>query len=167
MVGGKNPKVGTEYRMYYLTHELTDWPGYGNLKYTFGTKEICTEHKDRNGKEQSNVCSRKGQGWQKSKRYEGTKNTDKDSYIYYIPEESADNIYLVCDITEYDTTASGDKGIEVYVNDKLIGNIDSKGTTKLKIGYVSGDELLTVKFHADNAEYTLYSISLDKGQAET
>ena len=79
---GKNPKVGTEYRMYYLTHELTDWPGYGNLKYTFGTKEICTEHKDRNGKEQSNVCSRKGQGWQKSKRYEGTKNTDKDSYIY-------------------------------------------------------------------------------------
>ena len=58
---GKNPKVGTEYRMYYLTHELTDWPGYGNLKYTFGTKEICTEHKDRNGKEQSNVCSRKGQ----------------------------------------------------------------------------------------------------------
>ena len=78
-----------------------------------------------------------------------------------------DNIYLVCDITEYDTTASGDKGIEVYVNDKLIGNIDSKGTTKLKIGYVSGDDLLTVKFHADNAEYTLYSISLDKGQAET
>ena len=141
---GKNPKVGTEYRMYYLTHELTDWPGYGNLKYTFGTKEICTEHKDRNGKEQSNVCSRKGQGWQKTKRYEGTKNTDKDSYIYV-----------------------GDKGIEVYVNDKLIGNIDSKGTTKLKIGYVSGDELLTVKFHADNAEYTLYSISLDKGQAET
>ena len=63
--------------------------------------------------------------------------------------------------------ASGDKGIEVYVNDKLIGNIDSKGTTKLKIGYVSEDELLTVKFHADNAEYTLYSISLDKGQAET
>ena len=77
------------------------------------------------------------------------------------------NIYLVCDITEYDTTAFGDKGIEVYVNDKLIGNIDSKGTTKLKVGYVSGDELLTVKFHADNAEYTLYSISLDKGQAET
>lgn len=66
-----------------------------------------------------------------------------------------------------DATASGDKGIEVYVNDKLIGNIDSKGTTKLKIGYVSEDELLTVKFHADNAEYTLYSISLDKGQAET
>lgn len=89
-------------------------------------------------------------------------------HIYTIFRRNpADNIYLVCDITEYDATASGDKGIEVYVNDKLIGNIDSKGTTKLKIGYVSEDELLTVKFHADNAEYTLYSISLDKGQAET
>ena len=37
---GKNPKVGTEYRMYYLTHELTDWPGYGNLKYTFGKRYV-------------------------------------------------------------------------------------------------------------------------------
>ena len=24
---GKNPDVGLEYRMYYLTHELSDWPG--------------------------------------------------------------------------------------------------------------------------------------------
>ena len=40
---GKNPKVGIEYRMYYLTHELTDWPGYGNLKYKYETKEIITE----------------------------------------------------------------------------------------------------------------------------
>ena len=76
---GKNPKVGTEYRMYYLTHELTDWPGYGKLSYSYGTTEYCTEHKDRNGNELSNVCSRKGQGWQKSKRYDGTKNTANDS----------------------------------------------------------------------------------------
>ena len=40
---GFNPNVGIEYRMYYLTHELSDWPGYGNLKYTYGTKEICIE----------------------------------------------------------------------------------------------------------------------------
>lgn len=159
---GKNPKVGIEYRMYYLTHELTDWPGYGNLKYKYGTKEICTEYKDRNGNELHNVCSRKGQGWQKSKRYEGTKNTAKDSYIYYIPEESSDEIYLVCDITEYNTESSDGKGIEVYVNDKLIGNIDNKDVTKLKVGNISADELLTVRFHADYAEYTLYSISLDK-----
>lgn len=96
------------------------------------------------------------------KRYEGTKNTAKDSYIYYIPEESSDEIYLVCDITEYNTESSDGKGIEVYVNDKLIGNIDNKGVTKLKVGNVSADELLTVRFYADYAEYTLYSISLDK-----
>ena len=44
-------------------------------------------------------------------------------------------------------------------------NIDTCGIQYRSI--VKGDELLTVKFHADNAEYTLYSISLDKGQAET
>lgn len=48
------------------------------------------------------------------------------------------------------------------MNDKLIGNIDNKGVTKLKVGNVSADELLTVRFYADYAEYTLYSISLDK-----
>ena len=37
---GKNPKVGTEYRMYYLTHELTDWPGYGNLKYIWNERDM-------------------------------------------------------------------------------------------------------------------------------
>lgn len=91
---GKNPKVGTEYRMYYLTHELTDWPGYGNLKYTFGTKEICTEHKDRNGKEQSNVCSRKGQGWQKTKRYEERRIQTK-IHIYTIFQRNHLIIYIL------------------------------------------------------------------------
>ena len=39
---GKNPDVGLEYRMYYLTHELSDWPGYGKLSYEPGTTEYCT-----------------------------------------------------------------------------------------------------------------------------
>lgn len=159
---GKNPDVGIEYRMYYLTHELTDWPGYGKLSYRYGTTEYCTEYKDRNGNELDNVCSRKGQGWQKSKRYEGTKNTAEDSYIYYIPEKSSDNVWLVCDITEYNETGGAAEGITVYVNDELIGSIDKAGKTELKIGQVEGDELLTVKFKSDNMTYTLYSISLDE-----
>ena len=81
---GKNPKVGTEYRMYYLTHELTDWPGYGNLKYTFGTKEICTEHKDRNGKEQSNVCSRKRRIQTKIHIYTIFRRNQLIIYILYV-----------------------------------------------------------------------------------
>ena len=31
------PKVGIEYKMYYITHELSDWPGYGRLSYKLGT----------------------------------------------------------------------------------------------------------------------------------
>ncbi len=159
---GKNPKVGTEYRMYYLTHELTDWPGYGKLSYSYGTTEYCTEHKDRNGNELSNVCSRKGQGWQKSKRYDGTKNTANDSYLYYIPKKSSDSVKLVCDITEYNNADYDAEDIKVYVNDMLIGSIDKAGKTELKIGHVDGGELLTVKFKSDNMTYILYSISLDE-----
>lgn len=46
---GKNPDVGLEYRMYYLTHELSDWPGYGKLSYEPGTTEYCTTLKDKDG----------------------------------------------------------------------------------------------------------------------
>ena len=48
---GKNPDVGLEYRMYYLTHELSDWPGYGKLSYEPGTTEYCTTLKDKDGNE--------------------------------------------------------------------------------------------------------------------
>ncbi len=41
------PNVEIEYKMYYITHELSDWPGYGNLSYTLGTTEICTGRWDK------------------------------------------------------------------------------------------------------------------------
>ena len=36
---GFNPDVCLEYKMYYLTNELSDWPGYGKLPYELGTVE--------------------------------------------------------------------------------------------------------------------------------
>ena len=56
---------------------------------------------------------------------------------------------------------------KLFPSRKLYTRPAIKPSSAPKLSYVSGDELLTVKFHADNAEYTLYSISLDKGQAET
>ena len=107
------------------------------------------------------MCSRKGQGWQKEKRYEGTRNTAGESYIYYVPQTSADNAVLVCDITDYEVNNASDYGVLVYVNDTLAGSIDKKGVTQIDIGQVNADELLTVKFVSDNVTFTLYSISLD------
>ena len=69
---GFNPNVGIEYRMYYLTHELSDWPGYGNLEYTYGTKEICIERNEKTLSEiaisntSEVICARKGQGFAKA-----------------------------------------------------------------------------------------------------
>lgn len=159
---GKNPNVGIEYKMYYITHELTDWPGYGNLKYSYGTKEYCCEYKDESGKEVSyKICSRKGKGWQTKERYNGTKNTGKESYIYYIPDAESENTVLSCDITGYEPLNNSTSYIKVYVNDKKVGVIEGKQTALINIGHVSANELLTVKFVSENVTFTLDSISLD------
>ena len=71
---GENPDVGIEYKMYYITHELSDWPGFGKLSYNLGDKEICTGLKDRNGSDVAyKVCRRKGKGWE-SEQYEDRKS---------------------------------------------------------------------------------------------
>ena len=82
---GITTKVGIEYKMYYITHELSDWPGYGRLSYKLGTKEICTSYKDRNGSPYTwDVCVRKGQGWNRE-QYDGSVSNASESYIYYLP----------------------------------------------------------------------------------
>ena len=99
--GVKNPDVGLEYRMYYLTHELSDWPGYGKLSYEPGTTEYCTTLKDKDGNERSiNVCRRKGKGW-KEDQYEGSTNSGKDAYLYYVLNRTAENASYQCEVTEF------------------------------------------------------------------
>lgn len=150
---GQNPKVGLEYRMYYITHELSDWPGYGNLSYEPGTVEYCTELKDRNGKEMPFlVCQRKGQGWQEE-QYEGSKNSGQESYLYYVPEEKLTSAEYVCEISEF----TGAGRIEVYCNDKKAGVIQGTGTFTFEIGELKEKERTTIRFAAQDASFTLWS----------
>jgi hypothetical protein len=154
---GIHPKVGTEYRMYYLTHELSDWPGYGNLTYEFGTKEICTKLKDRNGKNVPyKVCQRKGQGWQKEP-YEGSVNIGGTSSIYYIPNEQASKAEYKIDINAF----TGDGKVSVYANDKFIGEFNQQGQYTFAIEMINKDELLQIKFVADNCEFRLWSTQIN------
>lgn len=159
---GFNPNVGIEYRMYYLTHELSDWPGYGNLKYTYGTKEICIE---RNEKTLSDIaisntseviCARKGQGFAKAKS-DGVMPDEDKSYIYYFPSESADMAVFTVELKGF----QGD-GVSVYADDKLIGNISSDGTHSFQVGNTKENQLLTIRFDNNGSTYTLYSVILDK-----
>lgn len=151
---GKHPNVGIEYKMFYLTNELSDWPGYGNLVYQTGTEEICTGLKDRNGKEVSyQVCRRKGQGWKKE-QYEGSVNSGPNSWIYYLMKENEDNAVLALNINGY----SGENEVKVYANDELIGSFDREGEFLYHVTKVKKDELLTIKFDAGDATFSLWSI---------
>lgn len=102
--------------MYYLTHELSDWPGYGKLSYEPGTTEYCTTLKDKDGNERSiNVCRRKGKGW-KEDQYEGSTNSGKDAYLYYVLNRTAENASYQCEVTEF----AGNGRVEVYCNDRKL-----------------------------------------------
>ena len=153
---GKNPDVGLEYRMYYLTHELSDWPGYGKLSYEPGTTEYCTTLKDKDGNERSiNVCRRKGKGW-KEDQYEGSTNSGKDAYLYYVLNRTAENASYQCEVTEF----AGNGRVEVYCNDRKIGEIQGTGTFTFEIGKLEEKECDTIHFVADNVTFCLWSSAI-------
>lgn len=154
---GTRPKVGIEYRMYYITHELSDWPGYGKLDYTLGTVEYCTELKGKDGKEFNlgKVCQRKGQGFKKN-QYDGSESTGKASFIYYIPTESADAAEYVFQVNGF----TGDGYVDVYANDEKIGTFEGTGEYRMNIGSIASEELLTIKFVTDNCSFRLWTCSI-------
>ncbi len=173
---GKNPDVGIEYKMYYITHELSDWPGFGKLSYNLGDKEICTGLKDRNGKDVDyKVCRRKGKGWD-SEQYEGSVSNGKESYLYYVPklQENDDIVYNVdytIEVKDFSINEdikndksnqqdSNKKDVTVYINDNEVGTFDKAGTYTFKAGTIKNSELVTIKFVTNNCTFTLWSTTL-------
>ena len=156
---GITPKVGIEYKMYYITHELSDWPGYGKLDYIPGTEEIATSRNDRDGNAvEWQTCMRKGQGWEKE-QYEGSTNKGGVSYIYYVPTQTADNCSYTVEIKDFDKSKT-DASVCVYVNGRQVGNIDGTGAYTFEVGNISQDELFTVSFDSQNSSFTLWSACL-------
>ena len=132
LICGKMPDVGIEYRMYYLTHELSDWPGYGNLSYELGTEEICTSLKTKDNKDFTGgkVCQRKGQGFL-PKQYEGSESTGEASYIYYIPTEGADTAVFQFEINGFTEGGNGNGSVKVYVEKKITEESQSIESSKV------------------------------------
>lgn len=181
LICGKMPDVGIEYRMYYLTHELSDWPGYGNLSYELGTEEICTSLKTKDNKDFTGgkVCQRKGQGFL-PKQYEGSESTGEASYIYYIPTEGADTATFQFEINGFTEGEKGSGSVKVYVEKKgiedsqntessqdidgfqEIGTFNGEGSYSMDIGSIAKDELLTIKFVTDDCSFRIWKCSVNK-----
>lgn len=150
---GQNPKVGLEYRMYYITHELSDWPGYGKLSYVPGTVEYCTGLKNRSGEDVSwQVCRRKGKGWN-TEQYEGSKNSADKAYVYYVLEEALEHAAYQVEINEF----TGDGEVFVYCNDKNVGSFRQTGVFTFEIGELKKEELTTIRFEAKDCTFNLWS----------
>jgi len=100
---GLEPRVVLEYKMYYITHELTEWPGYGNLTCEFGKKEYFTENTFYSGEYVNyDVGRRRGAGWHTSGRFDGTwSNNKKTSILYYVFDEDTNNLKFNIEINDY------------------------------------------------------------------
>ena len=140
---GITPKVGIEYKMYYISYKL-------------GTKEICTSYKDRNGSPYTwDVCVRKGQGWNRE-QYDGSVSNASESYIYYLPEKNADNVTYTIEVKN----VTG--AVKVYADDKQIGEFEKDGTYSFKAGNAVSDKLFTIKFETERgSSFTLWSTCLE------
>ncbi len=154
---GKHPNVGMEYKMYYITHELSDWPGYGGLSYANGTKQLCIGLKNRKGEFITEpVCRTKGTGWSKE-QYEGSVNNKDTAYIYYVPKQQNSQSAYHIEVTDF----QGNEPVEVYVNDTKVGNFTTAGSYDFQTESITADELTVVKFVTKGSVFTLYSAQLD------
>lgn len=156
---GQNPNVGREYRMYYITNELADWPGYDNLAYEPGTVEYCKRYRDREYSQLAyKVCRRKGQGWQKN--IDGScVNKSEEAYIYYVPTVNIEQGEFQITVNHFE----GHGNTAVYANDVLIGTITGTGDYIFKLHNIvaSENELLTIKFAAAECEFGWWKVSLE------
>lgn len=101
---GLKPDVGVEYEMYYISHEITEWPGYDNLRFDYGQVEFLTENTYRNsdGEYVSHpVARRRGEGWHTSGRYDGTWSNDEESVLYYIFNEDTNKVTISITVKDY------------------------------------------------------------------
>lgn len=158
---GQHPRVGLEYRMYYITHELSDWPGYGRLAYNLDTEQICTGlMRPDNSYVDYTVCQTKGQGWERN-QYTGSVNNNTTSTIYYIPTTTDEKAVFAFNIKEY----SGSGEVDVMIGDQKIGIFNGTGNFAFDTaGAVKEGEMIKISFVARNCSFKLWSVCLKSGK---
>ncbi len=155
---GMNPNVDFEYRMYYITNELTDWPGYEKLHYDLGTWEYCAHAYEIKWRyEGYGIANRKGHGWKYEKVMdEGVTNAENSANMYYVPKTSKDNATFNIKIIDY----QGDNKTYVYAGDECIGEFNGVGTHSFTVPRVVENQVLEIRFETDGDQFTMYQVML-------
>ena len=108
------PKVGLEYKMYYLDKTLSDWPGYGGLNYNLGDV-LYFNNKPKIGKPIKN----RGQGWFNSNAW-GCWINGKKAELYFVLNDSVKTSDLKLTLLAMASAPEGSQITHLYVNDVLV-----------------------------------------------
>ena len=112
----RTPDVSDVYRMYYIDHELQEWPGEDGISFISGEWEYLGVT---NGEEEK-ASKRMGRGWS-HREAEGRWTDGNQVRMWYrIPEgEQSSSFQLACDIVACITP----EPVLVYAGDILMGEI--------------------------------------------
>lgn len=140
-----NPNVCREYKMYYITKELVDWPGFNGLNYKLGNKLEFLNNSD-------NKVKCRGKGWNDIEDF-GTWTQDK-SYLYLnLNDEINEELELNISIREFVPNAE----LLININDENIGKIKlQKGIQEYQIiipSHIVKQQFLKIEFDVDNADF--------------
>lgn len=180
---GRRPDVSREYRMYFMEHTLSDWPGEGRFVYSPGTKEYCLAY-DKYDLSYPTLCLRKGKGW-KNVSKTGSQFDGEEAGIYYPFEDGLENGgKLKMSLNGF----TGKKEVDIYVKysrddlpkmqdardvfdesgqvEEKIGSIRADGEYVFEVPPVKKGDLAHIIFKGkgpekDRSAFNLYWIEID------
>ena len=173
---GRKPEVSREYRMYYIDHTLSDYPGEGNFSYTPGTMQYCMNY-SKWDKRPSPLCLTKGKGWNRSEEQgDGAWSTAAESEIYFpLNAELAAGGVLKIDTDKYegsgevdvllvftkDESLTGSAGFDTgaQVTEK-IGSFSDKGEHTFTLPKLREGDITRVIFRSGDNTFRLRTIQL-------
>jgi hypothetical protein len=109
------PKVGLEYKMYYLEKTLSDWPGYSGLRYNLGDVLFFG-----NKPNVAKLAKNRGKGWCDSTEW-GNWINGKTAELFFILNNSLKTSDLRLTMLARATAPEGSQTMHLYVNDVLVG----------------------------------------------
>lgn len=165
---GKNPGVGTEYRMYYMDHLLSDWPGQGGLAYEPGTQLYGIGY-SKYRKTDKPLCITKGQGWKnRETQTGGSENCSGEASMFFaFTQGLPQGGILKLNINGF----KGDGKVSILFKHKRkdgtievkdIGEFVAVGEYEYLLPEVTQNDLTELIFKTEGSVFRLWTVEIDK-----
>lgn len=141
----RTPEVSDVYRMYFIDHSLSVWPGDTGLNCELGVTEYLGAHS-----EEEKTAFRLGRGWYDAEEEGRWTKGDEAILLYHqVPELSGDLIFTYT-ITNWIT----DGEVEIFANGTSLGTlpqeIDQPSSLKIPREIIREDRSLELSFSIEH-----------------